>query len=66
MCEGVPFDWSGGVVEDVVGDPRDEITYVYEGAIYILTQDTPYKGDRIYAPERRMDISIPGWKEHDA
>jgi len=39
---------------------------VHEGAIYILTQDTPYKGNRIYAPERRMDISIPGWKEHDA
>ncbi len=66
VCEGVPFDWAGGVVEDVVGDSRDEITYVHDGAIYIVTQDAPYKGDKIYAPTRRMDISIPGWKEHDA
>jgi hypothetical protein len=66
VCEGLPFGWAGGVVEDVVGDSRDEITYVHDGAIYIVSQDAPYRGERIYAPTRRMDISIPGWKENDA
>ena len=63
VCEGLPFTWGSGVVEDVVGDARDEITYVHDGAIYIVTQDRPYPtGERIYAPTRRMDISEPGWK----
>ena len=62
-CEGLPFEWSSGLIEDVVGDARDEIIYVHEGAIYILTQDSPYPaGERIYAPTRKMDISIPGWQ----
>ena len=63
VCEGVPFAWSQGLVEDVVGDARDEITYADDGALYIVTQDRPYAGKRIYAPTRRMDISMPGWKE---
>ena len=57
----VPFIF-GGLVEDVCGDARDEITYVVDGAVYIVTQDTPYPaGERIYAPTRKMDISLPGW-----
>ena len=66
VCEGIPFDWGDGIAEDVVGDARDEITYVREGAIYIVTQDRPYpRGERIYAPTRRLDISLPGWKIND-
>jgi hypothetical protein len=63
VCERVPVEWGTGIVEDVVGDARDEVTYVHEGTIYIVTQDRSYtKGERIYAPTRRMDISLPGWK----
>ena len=62
ICDGVPDAVSGGIVEHVTGDARDEITYVHEGAIYIVTQDTPYPaGERIYAPTRRFDFSEPGW-----
>ena len=63
VCEGVPVEWGGGTVEDVVGDARDEIVYVHEGAIYIVTQDRPYPtGEKIYAPTRTFDISHAGWK----
>ncbi len=66
VCEGVPLEWGAGIVEDVVGDARDEITYLHDGAIYIVTQDSPYpRGKRIYAPTRRMDISMPGWKTNE-
>ncbi len=63
VCDGLPFDWlRGGIVEDVCGDARDEITFVHDGSLYIVTQDTPYpSGERIYAPTRRLDISLPGW-----
>ena len=61
--EGLPLEWGGGIVEDVVGDSRDEITFVHEGSVYIVTQDRDYpKGEKIYAPTRRKDISIPGWR----
>ena len=54
-------------IEDLTGDARDEIVYIHEGAIYIVTQDRPYPaGERIYAPTRKMDISIPGWKVNEA
>jgi len=66
VCEGLPFTWKPGLVEDVCGDARDEITYVHEGTVYIVTQDTPYpSGARIYKPTRRMDISVPGWAVAD-
>ena len=66
VCEGVPLEWGTGIVEDVIGDARDEITYVHDGAIYIVTQDRPYPtGERIYAPTRRMDISMPGWRMNE-
>ena len=62
-CEGLPFEWAYGFNEDVVGDARDEIVYVHEGAVYIVTQDRGYPlGEQIYAPERKFDISLPGWK----
>ena len=62
-CEGLPFDWAYGLLEDVVGDARDEVIYAHEGAIYIVTQDRPYPaGERIYAPTHQFDISLPGWQ----
>lgn len=71
-CDGLPFvdegpGWiRGGIVEDVCGDARDEITYVVDGAVYIVTQDRPPADpDRIYAPTRRLDISLPGWSESE-
>ena len=49
-------------VEDLTGDARDEITFIHDGAIYIVTQDSPYPtGQRIYTPTRALDISHPGW-----
>ncbi|MEE2659571.1 MAG: hypothetical protein VX733_13780 [Candidatus Latescibacterota bacterium] len=63
ICDGLPFSSGPGIIEDVVGDARDEITYVVDGVIYIVTQDTPYpSGKRIYAPTRSFDISTPGWQ----
>ena len=64
VCEALPFAWGPGLIEDVTGDPRDEVSYVHDGALYIVTQDRPCEGERIYAPTRRMDISVPGWKEN--
>ena len=62
VCEGLPLTWSPGLVEDVVGDARDEITYLRDGSLYIVTQDRPYPtGERIYTPSRSLDISRPGW-----
>ena len=54
------------IVQDVAGDARDEMIFVHDGAIFIYTQDRPYpKGERIYAPVRRMDFSEPGWKVNE-
>lgn len=33
--------WAGGIVEGVTGDTRDEITFVHDGVIYIVTQHSP-------------------------
>jgi len=64
LAEGVPLEWGHGIVEDVCGDARDEISYVVDGALYIVTQATPYSGgEQIFAPQRDLDISVPGWKK---
>ena len=66
LCQEVPSHWEQVIVEDLCGDARDEISYLSEGAIYIVTQGHSYpSGKRIYAPQRRMDISLPGWKIND-
>ena len=66
LCQEVPPHWEQVIVEDLCGDARDEISYLSEGAIYIVTQGCPYpSGERIYAPQRRMDISLPGWEIND-
>lgn len=42
------------IVEGVTGDARDEITFVHDGVIYIVTQHSPYlTPETIYAPTLR-------------
>jgi hypothetical protein len=61
-------------VLNVTGDPRDEIIVWDQQEMWIYTQDRPYSGARIYAPQRnptyndsnyRSTVSLPAWKEHD-
>jgi len=55
---------------DVMGDRRDEVILISEEAIWIYTQDRPFEGDRIYAPDRRWHqnalafVSEPAWEEY--
>jgi len=37
---------------DITGDCRDEIVLWDSRSMYIYTQDTPFTGDKIYAPEK--------------
>jgi hypothetical protein len=57
---------------DVAGDERDEILLWDLDRVWIYTQDRPFEGKRIYAPERnptynesnyRAQVSLPRWKE---
>ena len=59
-------------VLDVTGDSRDEIILWDQQRVWIYTQDRPFAGKRIYAPERnpdynesnyRINVSLPKWKE---
>ena len=58
---------------DLTGDARDEIILWDQQRIWIYTQDTPFKGNKIYAPRRNPDynesnyrttVSLPEWKEN--
>jgi hypothetical protein len=58
-------------VMDLTGDARDEIVLWDQERIWIYTQDSPFVGRRIYAPERNPDynesnyrttVSLPGWR----
>lgn len=64
--EGEPSYWpyrGGAQPLNLTGDVRDEIVLSCDGVIYIYTQDAAYpKGERIYAPIRRRDISCPNWE----
>lgn len=56
------------LAQNVTGDARDELLLIDENAIYIFTQDRPFKGERIYAPirKRRLEtpvVSLPDWKQ---
>ena len=44
---------------DIVGDPRDELAIQYGGQLFLLTQDRPVEGDRIYAPIRNERVMYP-------
>ena len=46
----------------MTGDARDEITFVHDGVIYIVTQHPYLTPETIYAPTRSLDISHLGWK----
>ena len=55
---------------DVCGDPRDELLCWDEKEMWIYTQEGPFEGDKIYAPQRmplynfsnyRCEISKPRW-----
>jgi hypothetical protein len=59
-------------VLDLTGDPRDEIVLWDQQRIWIYTQDRPFAGTRIYAPQRnpafndsnyRSSVSLPAWKD---
>jgi len=59
-------------VLDLTGDARDEIVVWDQNRVWIYTQDRPFSGKRIYAPERtpeynesnyRTTVSLPAWKD---
>ncbi len=58
-------------VADVTGDKRDEIILWDQERVWIYTQDRPFTGTKIYAPERSPDynesnyrttVSLPRWE----
>jgi len=58
-------------VMDLTGDARDEIILWDKERVWIYTQDRPYSGDKLYAPQRnptynesnyRAQVSLPKWK----
>jgi len=58
-------------VLNLTGDQRDEIVVWDAQRVWIYTQDRPFTGARIYAPERnpdynesnyRVNVSLPAWK----
>jgi hypothetical protein len=59
-------------VIDITGDQRDEIVLWDERRVWVYTQDRPFTGKKIYAPERNPDynesnyrtaVSMPHWEE---
>ena len=55
----------------MTGDPRDEIILWDRQRVWIYTQDRPFTGSRIYAPQRnpdyndsnyRAEVSLPNWE----
>lgn len=59
------------MVHDLTGDPRDELVVWDTESIWIYTQDKPFKGGKIYKPQRQplynesnyaTVYSWPGWK----
>ncbi|HUS08714.1 MAG TPA: hypothetical protein VMZ52_20585, partial [Bryobacteraceae bacterium] len=59
-------------VLNLTGDARDEIVLWDEKRVWIYTQDQPFHGKKIYAPERnpeynesnyRVNVSLPAWKD---
>lgn len=60
-------------VLNITGDPRDEIIVWNTEEVWIYTQDTPFTGEKIYAPERnpeynesnyRTTVSSPRWVDN--
>ena len=62
--EGIGYARGIVFVEDLTGDPRDELAFFADGKLLIYTQDRPpVNPAKVYAPVRRSAISYPGWKE---
>jgi hypothetical protein len=56
-CSGSPV-----FVENLTGDPRDELVFLVDGKLDIYTQDRPAPNpQRVYSPVRRSVMSLPGW-----
>jgi hypothetical protein len=60
-------------VINITGDPRDELVVWNTEEVWIYTQDSPFAGEKIYAPERnpeynesnyRTTVSYPHWVEN--
>jgi hypothetical protein len=58
-------------VMDVTGDARDEVLLWDKERVWIYTQDRPFSGEKLYAPQRnptynesnyRAQVSLPRWK----
>jgi hypothetical protein len=61
-------------VLNLTGDARDEIVLWDQEQVWIYTQDRPFTGKRIYAPQRnpeynesnyRLTVSLPAWHDID-
>jgi hypothetical protein len=59
-------------VMNLTGDPRDEIILWDQDEVWIYTQDEPFRGKRVYSPQRnphynesnyRISVSWPAWEE---
>jgi hypothetical protein len=60
--EGVGYGKGVVYVEDLTGDPRDELAAAIGGKLYIYTQSRgPENPQKVYSPVRRSVISFPGW-----
>jgi len=44
---------------DITGDPRDEVAIIYQGRLFIFTQDKQWERDKIYAPIRNERVIYP-------
>jgi hypothetical protein len=60
------------MVINVTGDARDEIIVWDQEQVWIYTQDRPFEGEKIYAPQRnptyndsnyRSTVSLPAWND---
>ena len=58
-------------VTDLTGDQRDEVVLWDQNQVWIYTQDRPFQGTKIYAPDRSPDynesnyrttVSLPKWE----
>lgn len=47
------------IAQDIIGDPRDELIFAVDGKLYIYTQDTPFDGEKVYAPVRQRRLEYP-------
>ena len=44
---------------DICGDPRHELALIYDGRLFVYTQDRAHEGAQIFAPQRDECILTP-------